>query len=132
MKFFEEFKKFAVKGNVIDLAVGIIIGASFGKIVSSLVSDIIMPPIGLLVGGVDFSNLIITLKSASESQEAVVIRYGLFLNTVIDFLIIAFAIFWLIKGINLLKTKEENKTAIPAEPPADIKLLTEIRDLLKK
>jgi len=132
MKFFDEFKKFAVKGNVIDLAVGIIIGASFGKIVSSLVSDVLMPPIGLLVGGVDFSNLIITLKSASESQEAVVIRYGMFLNTLIDFLIIAFAVFWLIKGINLLKSKEENKPSIPPEPPAEIKLLTEIRDLLKK
>ncbi len=132
MKFFDEFKKFAVKGNVIDLAVGIIIGASFGKIVSSFVSDVLMPPIGLLVGGVDFSNLIITLKSASESQEAVVIRYGLFLNTLIDFLIIAFAVFWLIKGINLLKSKEENKPSIPPEPPAEIKLLTEIRDLLKK
>lgn len=132
MKFFDEFKKFAVKGNVIDLAVGIIIGASFGKIVSSLVSDIIMPPIGLLLGGVDFSNFMITLKSASESQEAVVIRYGLFLNTLIDFLIIAFAVFWLIKGINLLKSKEENKPSTPPEPPAEIKLLTEIRDLLKK
>jgi len=132
MKFFDEFKKFAVKGNVIDLAVGIIIGASFGKIVSSLVSDVLMPPIGLLLGGVDFSNFIITLKSASESQEAVVIRYGMFLNTLIDFLIIAFAVFWLIKGINLLKSKEENKPSNPPEPPAEIKLLTEIRDLLKK
>ena len=132
MKFFDEFKKFAVKGNVIDLAVGIIIGASFGKIVSSLVSDIIMPPIGLLLGGVDFSNFMITLKSASESQEAVVIRYGLFLNALIDFLIIALAVLWLIKGINLLKSKEENKPSTSPEPPAEIKLLTEIRDLLKK
>jgi len=132
MKFFDEFKKFAVKGNVIDLAVGIIIGASFGKIVSSLVSDIIMPPIGLLLGGVDFSNFMITLKSASESQEAVVIRYGLFLNALIDFLIIALAVLWLIKGINLLKSKEENKPSTFPEPPAEIKLLTEIRDLLKK
>lgn len=132
MSIINEFKKFAMRGNVLDMAVGIIIGAAFGKIVSSLVSDVLMPPIGLLVGGVDFSNLMITLRSASESQEAVVIRYGLFLNTVIDFLIIAFAVFWLIKGINLLKSKEENKPAIPAVPPAEIKLLTEIRDLLKK
>ena len=116
MKFFDEFKKFAMRGNVIDLAVGIIVGAAFGKIVSSLVADIIMPPIGLLLGGVDFSNFAITLKHAEGDQPAVLLRYGLFINTIIDFIIIAFAI----------------KLAVAPEPSAEIKLLTEIRDLLKK
>jgi len=132
MKFFDEFKKFAMRGNVIDLAVGIIVGSAFGKIVSSLVADIIMPPIGLLLGGVDFSNFVITLKHAEGDQPAVLLRYGLFINTLIDFIIIAFAIFTLIKGINSLKKKEEEKPAVAPEPSAEIKLLTEIRDLLKK
>jgi len=132
MKFFDEFKKFAMRGNVIDLAVGIIVGAAFGKIVSSLVADIIMPPIGLLLGGVDFSNFAITLKHAEGDQPAVLLRYGLFINTLIDFIIIAFAIFVVIKGINSLKKKEEEKPAVAPEPSAEIKLLTEIRDLLKK
>ena len=125
----QEFKKFAIKGNVIDMAVGIIIGAAFGKIVSSFVADIIMPPIGVLMGGVDFSKLAITLKEASEGAEAITINYGMFINTVIDFLIIAFAIFMVIKQINKLKKKEEEK---PTELTEDILLLREIRDSLKK
>ena len=132
MKMLNEFKKFALKGNVVDMAVGIIIGAAFGKIVSSLVGDVIMPPIGVLLGGVDFSSLAITLREATENQTAVILSYGKFINTVIDFLIVAFAIFMAIKAMNSLKKKEEEKPAAPAEPPADVKLLTEIRDLLKK
>ncbi len=128
----QEFKAFAMRGNVVDMAVGIIIGGAFGKIVSSFVSDVIMPPIGLLLGGVDFSDLALTLKSAEENQPAVMLKYGMFINTVIDFLIIAFAIFMVIKAMNTLKRKEEEKPAAPPEPPADVKLLTEIRDLLKK
>uniref|UniRef100_A0A832DM65 Large-conductance mechanosensitive channel n=1 Tax=Ignavibacterium album TaxID=591197 RepID=A0A832DM65_9BACT len=132
MKMLQEFKAFAMRGNVVDMAVGIIIGGAFGKIVSSFVADVIMPPIGLLLGGVDFSNLAITLKAAEEGQPAVMLKYGMFVNTIIDFLIIAFAIFMVIKGMNTLKKKEEEKPAAPPEPPADVKLLTEIRDLLKK
>lgn len=128
----KEFKQFAMRGNVIDLAVGIIIGGAFGKIVSSVVSDIIMPPIGVLLGGVDFSKLSITIKEAAEGTEAVVIRYGAFINTVIDFLIIAFAIFMLIKGMNSFKKKEEEKPAAPPKPSEEVVLLTQIRDLLKK
>jgi large conductance mechanosensitive channel len=129
---FKEFKKFAIKGNVMDMAVGIIIGAAFGKIVSSFVADVIMPPIGILLGGVDFSNLTIILKEASGDAEAVMLNYGVFINTILDFIIIAFAIFIVIRWINKLKKKEEEK---PEEPPAPSKeevLLTEIRDLLKK
>ena len=103
MSLVQEFKEFAVKGNAVDMAVGIIIGAAFGKIVSSLVSDVIMPPIGLLLGGVDFSNLAITLKEATLDQPAVLLRYGQFINTMLDFLIVAFAIFIVVKGINTLK-----------------------------
>ncbi len=125
----QEFKKFAIKGNIIDMAVGIIIGVAFGKIVSSFVADIIMPPIGILLGGVDFSNLVITLKQATETAAAVTINYGVFINTVIDFIIIAFAIFIVVKQINRLKKKEEEK---PTEPSEDILLLREIRDSLKK
>ena len=129
----QEFKKFAIKGNVMDMAVGVIIGAAFGKIVSSVVADIIMPPIGILLGGVDFSELSITLKKATETAEAVTINYGVFVNAVIDFVIIAFVIFIVIKQINKLKTKdEEEKIAQPAAPPEDILLLREIRDSLKK
>jgi len=125
----QEFKKFAIKGNVVDMAVGIIIGAAFGKIVSSLVADIIMPPIGVLLGGVDFSSLSITLKKATEGAAAITINYGLFINTIIDFVIISFAIFILVKQINRFKKKEEDK---PKETPEDILLLREIRDSLKK
>jgi len=125
----KEFKDFAMRGNVVDMAVGIIIGAAFGKIVSSLVSDVIMPPIGMLMGSVDFSDLAIKL---GEADTAATINYGLFVNTVIDFLIVAFAIFLLIKGINTLKKKEEEKPAAPPKPSAEEKLLTEIRDLLAR
>lgn len=132
MKLVNEFKAFAMRGNVVDMAVGIIIGASFGKIVSSFVNDVIMPPIGLLVGGIDFSNLSITLKAATESAPAVILKYGMFINTVIDFVIIAWAIFMVIKAMNSLKKKEEEKPAAPPKPSEDIVLLAEIRDLLKK
>lgn len=132
MKMLQEFKAFAMRGNVVDMAVGIIIGGAFGKIVSSFVGDVIMPPIGLLLGGVDFSDLALTLKAAEGNQPAVMLKYGMFINTVIDFIIIAFAIFMVIKAMNTLKKKEEEKPTAPPEPPADVKLLTEIRDLLKK
>src|SRR5690606_714926 len=125
----KEFKAFAMRGNVVDLAVGIIIGAAFGKIVTSLVNDVIMPPIGLAVGGVDFTELAVTLKEAVGDTPAVTINYGNFIQTIVDFVIVAFAIFLLVKGMNSLKKKEEAK---PSAPPADIVLLTEIRDLLKK
>ncbi|MEJ2635033.1 MAG: large-conductance mechanosensitive channel protein MscL [Calditrichia bacterium] len=131
MAIMKEFKEFAMKGNVVDMAVGIIIGVAFGKIVTSLVNDVIMPPIGLLLGGVDFSSWAFTLKPAVGEIPAVVIRHGVFINTVIDFLIVAFAIFMAIKGINSLKRKQE---AVPAAPPAPSKeetLLSEIRDILK-
>ena len=134
--FLQDFKDFAMKGNVVDMAVGVIIGGAFGKIVSSLVSDVIMPPIGWLIGGVDFKDLKIALPAnplAPEGAEPVSIGYGAFLQNVLDFLIIAFCIFLIVKGITALtkKKKEEEKAAAPAEPSEDIKLLTEIRDLLK-
>ena len=131
MGMMKEFKEFAVKGNVIDMAVGIIIGAAFGKIVSSFVADVIMPPIGLLVGGIDFSNLALTIKEAAGDIPAVVISYGKFIQTCVDFTIIAFAIFIAIKGINSLKRKEAEAPQSPPEPPAQEVLLGEIRDLLK-
>ncbi len=124
-----EFKKFAIKGNVIDMAVGVIIGAAFGKIVSSLVTDIVMPPIGIILGGVDFSNLTIILKKATETAEVVSLNYGIFINTLIDFVIISFAIFIAVKQINKLKKKEEEK---PVKENEEITLLREIRDSLKK
>ncbi|HOJ08047.1 MAG: large-conductance mechanosensitive channel protein MscL [Ignavibacteriota bacterium] len=132
MSMIKEFKEFAMRGNVVDMAVGIIIGGAFGKIVSSFVADVIMPPIGILLGGMDFSNLAITIKEGSEGVEPVLLKYGMFINTIIDFLIIAFAIFMAIKAMNSLKKKQEEAPAAPPEPPADVKLLTEIRDLLKK
>ncbi|MFZ7127978.1 MAG: large-conductance mechanosensitive channel protein MscL [Desulfobacterales bacterium] len=132
MSFVKEFKEFAMRGNVVDMAVGIIIGAAFGKIVSSFVADVIMPPIGLLIGGVDFSNLAITLKQATGEAEAVTLNYGLFIQTIFDFVIIAFAIFLAIKGMNALKRKEEAAPEAPAPPPRQEVLLEEIRDLLKK
>ncbi|MCX0430192.1 large-conductance mechanosensitive channel protein MscL [Aeromonas veronii] len=131
MSLIQEFKAFAARGNVIDMAVGIIIGAAFGKIVSSFVGDVIMPPIGLILGGVDFSDLAITLKAAEGSAPAVVIAYGKFIQTIIDFLIISFAIFMGLKAINTLKKKQEEEAASPAAPTKDQELLTEIRDLLK-
>ena len=137
----EEFKKFALRGNVVDLAVGIIIGAAFGKIVDSLVKDVLMPPIGLVLGNVDFSNLFVVLKAApggaayttvEEAQKAgaVTVNYGVFLNQIIVFLIVAFAVFLLIKAINRLKDREPAEKQ-PGEPPEDVKLLREIRDSLK-
>ncbi len=124
-----------MKGNVVDMAVGIIIGAAFGKIVSSIVNDIIMPPIGMLIGGVDFKDLAVVLQKATETAPAVTLNYGSFIQVVFDFLIVAFAIFMLIKGLNMAKRKKEDAPAAPAPEPAPTKeeiLLTEIRDLLKK
>ncbi|WP_439845596.1 large-conductance mechanosensitive channel protein MscL [Aeromonas veronii] len=131
MSLIQEFKAFAARGNVIDMAVGIIIGAAFGKIVSSFVGDVIMPPIGLILGGVDFSDLAVTLKAAEGATPAVAIAYGKFIQTIIDFLIISFAIFMGLKAINTLKKKQEEEAAAPAGPTKDQELLTEIRDLLK-
>lgn len=132
MGIISEFKEFAVKGNVVDMAVGIIIGAAFGKIVSSLVGDVIMPPIGVLMGGVDFSNLTYILKEAVGETPAVTINYGKFIQTVIDFLIVAFAVFMGIKAMNTLKKKEEEAPAEDPKPSNEEVLLSEIRDLLKK
>lgn len=134
MGMLSEFKTFAMRGNVIDLAVGVVIGTAFGKIVTSLVNDLIMPPIGMLVGNVDFSRLAITLKEASvdatgKEVPAVVVAYGSFINTVIQFIIVAFAIFLVVRTLNRFKKKEEAK---PASTPEDVLLLREIRDALKK
>jgi large conductance mechanosensitive channel len=130
MSMIQEFKAFAIKGNMIDLAVGVIIGAAFGKIVTSLVTDVIMPPIGVLIGGIDFSNLAFTLVPAEGKNPAVVIGYGKFIQTLVDFGIVALVIFLVVKALSTLKKKEE--AAAPAEPPAQEVLLREIRDLLKK
>ncbi len=134
----QEFKKFAMRGNVVDMAVGIIIGGAFGKIVSSLVNDIIMPPIGMLMGNVDFSQLFIDLSgtdpaslAAAKEAGAATINYGMFINTVLDFVIVAFAIFMVIRGMNKMKKKEEEKPAEPPKPSAEVQLLTEIRDSLQ-
>ena len=144
MSVFKEFREFALKGNVVDLAVGVIIGAAFGTIVSSLVDDIVMPPIGLLLAGIDFSTLKLVLKEATPAVGAegatnyvaaapeVAINYGKFINSAIKFAIVAWVLFLVVKGMNAMKRKEEAKPAPVAETPADIKLLTEIRDLLKK
>jgi large conductance mechanosensitive channel len=132
MGIIKEFKTFAMKGNVVDMAVGIIIGAAFGKIVSSVVNDIIMPPIGILVGGVDFKDLKVVLKAATEGVPAVTLNYGNFLQVVFDFLIVAFAVFMLIKGLNMAKRKKEEAPAPPPAPSKQEVLLAEIRDLLKK
>ena len=132
MAMMKEFRDFAMRGNVVDMAVGIVIGAAFGKIVSSFVNDVLMPPIGLALGGTDFSNLVITLKEASGDIAAVTMNYGSFLQTVIDFIIIAFAIFMVVKAMNRMKKKEEAKPAAPPQPSAEEKLLAEIRDLLQK
>jgi large conductance mechanosensitive channel len=134
----KEFKEFAVKGNMVDMAVGIIIGGAFGTIVKSLVADVIMPPIGLMLGGVDFSNLFMVLGEgafetldAAKEAGAATINYGVFFNNVISFLIVAFAVFMLVKSINSMKRKEEAKPAPPPKPSAEETLLTEIRDLMK-
>lgn len=132
MSFIKEFKEFAVKGNVIDMAVGVVVGSAFGKIVSSLVSDVIMPVVGVLTGGVNFTDLKITIKEAVGENAAVTINYGNFIQVTIDFLIIAFCIFLAIKAINQLKKPEKQEPKAPAEPNDEVKLLSEIRDLLKK
>jgi large conductance mechanosensitive channel len=132
MKWLQEFKAFAVRGNVVDMAVGIVIGAAFGKIVSSFVADVIMPPIGMLIGGVDFGNLVVTLKKATETTTAVTLNYGKFIQAIIDFVIIAFAIFVVVKGINVLKRKEAAKPSAPPIPSAEVILLTDIRNILQK
>jgi large conductance mechanosensitive channel len=132
MGMMQEFKTFAMRGNVVDMAVGIIIGGAFGKIVSSFVADVIMPPIGLIIGGVDFSKLAITIKEAAGDAAAVTLNYGKFIQTVVDFLIIAFAIFMVIKLINSLKKKEEEKPKAPPAPSNEEVLLGEIRDALKQ
>jgi large conductance mechanosensitive channel len=131
MSIAKEFREFAVRGNVVDMAVGIIIGGAFGKIVSSLVADVLMPPIGLLVGGADFSALGLTLREASGDVPAVMLSYGKFLTALIDFVLIAWAVFLLVKGINALKRQEASAPAPPPAPPEDVRLLTEIRDLLR-
>ena len=137
MGMMQEFREFAMRGNVIDLAVGVVIGAAFGKIVSALVDNVIMPPIGLLIGGVDFSDLAITLKGATvdaagEVVPAVEIGYGVFLNALIQFIIVAFAIFMVVKAINRLNRKQEAAPEAPAAPSEDVLLLREIRDALKR
>lgn len=132
MGMMSEFKSFAMRGNVVDMAVGIVIGGAFGKIVSSFVNDVLMPPIGMLMGGVDFGDLAVTLKEASGEVAAVTLNYGSFIQTVIDFLIIAFAIFMVVKAMNNMKKKEEEAPAAPPKPSAEEVLLTEIRDALKK
>ena len=132
MGIIKEFKDFAVKGNVVDMAVGIIIGVAFGKIVSSFVADVLMPPLGLLIGGVDFSNLALTLRAAEEGIEAVTLRYGVFLQTVLDFVIVAFAVFMAVKVLNSMRKKEAETPATPPAPSAPEQLLMEIRDLLQK
>lgn len=131
MSMLSEFKSFAMRGNVVDMAVGIVIGGAFGKIVSSFVADVLMPPIGLLLGNVDFSDLAVTLRAAEEGIEAVTLRYGMFIQTVIDFVIIAFAIFMVVKAMNSMKQKEEEKPAEPPKPSKEEVLLTEIRDALR-
>lgn len=139
----KEFKEFALKGNMLDMAVGIVIGAAFGAIVSSMVDDIIMPPIGMLLGNVDFSELFVILKqgspegpyatvAAAKDAGAVTWNIGLFINAIIKFVIIAFALFVVVKGVNNLRRKEEEAAKAPAKPPRDVELLEEIRDLLKK
>jgi len=128
----KEFKEFAMRGNVVDLAVGVVIGGAFGKITGSLVNDVIMPPLGMILGKVDFKDLKVTLVEASEGVAGVSINYGAFINTIVDFTIVAFALFLVIKAMNRLKREEKAAPPAPAAPPADVVLLTEIRDLLKK
>ena len=132
MGLIKEFKEFAVKGNMVDLAVAVIIGGAFGKIITSLVNDVIMPPIGMLLGGVDFSKLKVILKAAEGDVPAVTMNYGAWINTVIDFVIVALIIFLVIKGINSMKKKEAEAPAPPPAPSKEETLLTEIRDLLAK
>ena len=128
----KEFREFAMRGNVMDMAVGIIIGGAFGKIISSLVNDVLMPPIGMLVGGMDFTKLGITLRAAEGDAAAVMLKYGMFIQQVVDFIIIALVIFMMVKAMNAMRKKEEAAPAAPAPPPRQEVLLEEIRDLLKK
>ena len=131
--FIKEFREFAIRGNVVDMAVGVIIGAAFGKIVSSLVSDVLMPPIGLILGGVNFSGLEVTLKHAADKVPAVTMKYGIFIQTIVDFTIVAAAVFFMVKLINRLRRNAENeKPAVPPAKTIDQQLLTEIRDLLQR
>jgi large conductance mechanosensitive channel len=132
MSIVKEFKEFAIKGNVIDLAVGVIVGAAFGKIVSSFVSDVVMPPLGLLTSGVDFKDLALTLHAAEGGKPAVLLKYGVFLQSILDFFLVAVAIFLVVNLINRLKREEQAKPAAPPEPTKQELLLTEIRDLLQK
>lgn len=132
MKFADEFKAFALKGNVADMAVGIIIGAAFGKIIASMVSDVIMPPLGLVIGGVNFTELKIILKEAVGGNPAVTLNYGNFLQVVFDFLIVAFVVFMMIKAMNSARKKQAVAPPLPPAPSNEEILLTEIRDLLKK
>jgi len=129
MSMVQEFKDFAARGNVIDMAVGIIIGGAFGKIVSAFVDGVLMPPIGLMLGGVDFSELAITLSEATEEAEAVTLQWGAFVQSAVDFLIIAFAVFMVVKAVN--STRKQEEEAAPAAPPEDVQLLREIRDSLQ-
>lgn len=131
MSMMSEFKSFAMRGNVVDMAVGIVMGGAFGKIVSSFVADVLMPPIGLALGGVDFSDLAITLSEAEEGSTAVLMSYGAFIQTIVDFLIIAFAIFLVIKAMNTVMKKEEAAPPPPPKPSKEEELLTEIRDALR-
>lgn len=139
---FKEFREFALKGNVLDMAVGIIIGAAFGTVVQSLVNDVLMPPIGMLLGGVDFTDLFLTIQAgsvagpyatlaAAQEAGAVTVNYGLFINGLVSFLIVAFAVFMLVRSFNTLKRKEAEAPAAPPAPSAEETLLAEIRDLLK-
>ncbi|AFH94149.1 TPA: large-conductance mechanosensitive channel protein MscL [Providencia stuartii] len=132
MSFLKEFREFAMKGNVVDMAVGIIIGAAFGKIVSSLVADVIMPPLGLLIGGVDFKQFSVVLRAAEGDIPAVVLNYGMFIQTVFDFVIVAFAIFMAIKVMNKVRREKEAEPEAPPAPSKEEVLLSEIRDLLKE
>ena len=132
MSMMTEFRDFAMRGNVVDMAVGIVIGGAFGKIVSSFVNDVLMPPLGVLLGGVDFKGLAVTLKQASGDVAAVTLNYGTFVQTLVDFIIIAFAIFMVVKAMNALKKKKEAAPPAPPKQSAEEILLTEIRDLLKK
>lgn len=131
MSFLSEFKDFAVKGNVMDMAIGVIIGGAFGKIVTSVIDDVIMPPIGLVMGGMDFSKLAVTLKEAQGDTPAVLLKWGAFVQTVVDFTILAFCIFMMVKAINSWKKEEAADPAASPEPTNEEKLLGEIRDLLK-
>jgi large conductance mechanosensitive channel len=131
MSMMQEFKTFAMRGNLVDMAVGFIMGGAFGKMATSFVNDVIMPPIGVLLGGVDFSKLALTIKEGATPDQTVLLKYGAFLNTIIDFLIVAWVIFMVVKAVNAMKKKEEAKPAAPPAPTKDQVLLSEIRDLLK-